>query len=185
MGSTNSSARKRLSRRSPILFSLDSRFRNCFGFATTSRPITLAFEKFSFRRITCDINLTGEYVCDVSDASGTALFDVVRRQWSTSLADQLGIARNILPDVMEISADQRRGFPRGGSKHGFARRHAGRCRSGRPGGKRRWEWNRRDGNHVVHHRNFRSGVRAHTIAGVRSCGDASIPSVTPCRVHGM
>jgi xylulokinase len=45
--------------------------------------------------------LTGEYVCDVSDASGTALFDVVRRQWSTSLADQLGIDRKILPAVME------------------------------------------------------------------------------------
>jgi xylulokinase len=37
----------------------------------------------------------------VSDASGTALFDVVRRQWSTTLADKLGIDRNILPAVME------------------------------------------------------------------------------------
>jgi len=45
--------------------------------------------------------LTGEHVCDVSDASGTALFDVVRRQWSMSLADQLGIDRAILPEVME------------------------------------------------------------------------------------
>lgn len=45
--------------------------------------------------------LTGEYVCDVSDASGTSLFDVVRRTWSTDLADKLGIDRNILPVVME------------------------------------------------------------------------------------
>jgi xylulokinase len=45
--------------------------------------------------------LTGEHVGDVSDASGTALFDVVRRRWSTSLADQLGIERNILPSVLE------------------------------------------------------------------------------------
>jgi xylulokinase len=47
--------------------------------------------------------LTGEHVCDVSDASGTALFDVVRRQWSMSLADRLGIDRSILPSVMESS----------------------------------------------------------------------------------
>jgi len=45
--------------------------------------------------------LTGEHACDVSDASGTALFDVVRRQWSTSLADQLGIDRRILPAILE------------------------------------------------------------------------------------
>ena len=59
--------------------------------------------------------LTGEHVCDVSDASGTALFDVVRRQWSTSLADQLGIDRSILPAVMESSGDQRQGFASRGS----------------------------------------------------------------------
>jgi len=45
--------------------------------------------------------LTGAYAGDVSDASGTALFDVVRRQWSSSLADKLGIDRKILPTVME------------------------------------------------------------------------------------
>jgi xylulokinase len=48
--------------------------------------------------------LTGEYVSDVSDASGTALFDVVRRQWSSELAEQLGIDRRILPEVMESAA---------------------------------------------------------------------------------
>jgi xylulokinase len=45
--------------------------------------------------------LTGEYVSDVSDASGTALFDVVRRRWSNEMADGLGINRAILPAVME------------------------------------------------------------------------------------
>ena len=34
--------------------------------------------------------LTGEYVSDVSDASGTALFDVVRRRWSNELVERLG-----------------------------------------------------------------------------------------------
>ena len=46
-------------------------------------------------------HLTGTYAGDVSDASGTALFDVVRRQWSRPLADKLGIDRKILPSVME------------------------------------------------------------------------------------
>jgi xylulokinase len=45
--------------------------------------------------------LTGEYVSDVSDSSGTALFDVVRRRWSHELASQLGLDRSILPAVME------------------------------------------------------------------------------------
>jgi len=45
--------------------------------------------------------LTGEYASDVSDASGTALFDVVRRRWSTELAERLGLAVSILPKVFE------------------------------------------------------------------------------------
>src|SRR5689334_15663671 len=35
--------------------------------------------------------LTGEHASDVSDASGTALFDVVRRQWSHELVEVLGL----------------------------------------------------------------------------------------------
>lgn len=45
--------------------------------------------------------LTGEYASDVSDASGTALFDVVNRRWATSFAESLGIDRSILPYVYE------------------------------------------------------------------------------------
>ncbi len=48
--------------------------------------------------------LTGEYATDVSDASGTALFDVVHRRWSHALAAKLNIDRDILPYVYE-SAD--------------------------------------------------------------------------------
>lgn len=47
--------------------------------------------------------LTGDYASDVSDASGTALFDVVHRRWSFDLADRVGLDRNILPDVYESS----------------------------------------------------------------------------------
>ena len=47
--------------------------------------------------------LTGEYASDVSDASGTALFDVVQRKWSFDLVDRLGLDRGILPLVYESS----------------------------------------------------------------------------------
>jgi len=45
--------------------------------------------------------LTGEYVSDVSDASGTALFDVVGRRWSKEFVERLGLRMNLLPSVME------------------------------------------------------------------------------------
>jgi xylulokinase len=45
--------------------------------------------------------LTGDYASDVSDASGTALFDVVRRQWSGELVDKIGLDKSILPKVYE------------------------------------------------------------------------------------
>lgn len=46
-------------------------------------------------------HLTGDYATDVSDASGTALFDVVNRRWSRALADKLGIDSAILPRAYE------------------------------------------------------------------------------------
>jgi xylulokinase len=45
--------------------------------------------------------LTGEFATEVSDASGTALFDVVNRRWSRELASALGIDRAILPECFE------------------------------------------------------------------------------------
>jgi xylulokinase len=45
--------------------------------------------------------LTGEYATEVSDASGTALFDVVNRRWSDEFADAIGIDRTFLPRVYE------------------------------------------------------------------------------------
>jgi xylulokinase len=47
--------------------------------------------------------LTGEFATDVSDASGTALFDVVSRRWSYELADRLGVDCSILPRAFESS----------------------------------------------------------------------------------
>jgi xylulokinase len=47
--------------------------------------------------------LTGEHASDVSDASGTALFNVVERRWAFALADELGIDKHLLPSVLESS----------------------------------------------------------------------------------
>ena len=45
--------------------------------------------------------LTGERATEVSDASGTGLFDVRRRTWSWRLLDKIGIDRSIIPECAE------------------------------------------------------------------------------------
>ena len=47
--------------------------------------------------------LTGDFATEVSDASGTAFFDVSKRQWSFGIMDALGLDRAILPQVYESS----------------------------------------------------------------------------------
>ncbi|HXJ41935.1 MAG TPA: FGGY family carbohydrate kinase, partial [Bryobacteraceae bacterium] len=47
--------------------------------------------------------LTGEFATEVSDASGTALFDVVKRRWSYELAAAVGVDRSVLPTCFESS----------------------------------------------------------------------------------
>lgn len=47
--------------------------------------------------------LTGEFAADVSDASGTALFDVVNRRWADPLISKIGVDRDILPAAAESS----------------------------------------------------------------------------------
>jgi xylulokinase len=47
--------------------------------------------------------LTGEFASEVSDASGTAVFDVVHRRWSFEMMDALGLDRDILPMCTESS----------------------------------------------------------------------------------
>ncbi len=45
--------------------------------------------------------LTGELLSEVSDASGTSLFDVALRTWSDDILSVLDVPRNWLPDVSE------------------------------------------------------------------------------------
>lgn len=47
--------------------------------------------------------LTGEFASEVSDASGTGMFDVARRQWSSEMLDRLAIDSAIVPRVVESS----------------------------------------------------------------------------------
>jgi xylulokinase len=45
--------------------------------------------------------LTGVHATEVSDASGTALFDVARRTWSQEVLDAVGISRAWMPECAE------------------------------------------------------------------------------------
>jgi xylulokinase len=45
--------------------------------------------------------LTGEFATEVSDASGTSLFDVVRREWSARMIEALALDGTILPKCYE------------------------------------------------------------------------------------
>jgi len=45
--------------------------------------------------------LTGEFATEVSDASGTALLDVVHRRWSSTMTDGVAIDKAILPELHE------------------------------------------------------------------------------------
>jgi xylulokinase len=64
--------------------------------------------------------LTGEFATEVSDASGTALFDVVKRRWSWEMVDGLGIDRTILPKCYESTEVSGKITPRAAEITGLA-----------------------------------------------------------------
>lgn len=45
--------------------------------------------------------LTGEFATDVSDASGTSLFDVKNRRWSGEILEKLNLSKTLLPACFE------------------------------------------------------------------------------------
>jgi xylulokinase len=63
--------------------------------------------------------LTGEFATEVSDASGTAVFDVVRRRWSLEMMDGLGLDRGILPACTESSEVSGRISPEAAARTGL------------------------------------------------------------------
>jgi xylulokinase len=64
--------------------------------------------------------LTGEFATEVSDASGTALFDVVNRRWSYEMIDGLGLNRTTLPKCYESSDVTGKITPRVAEQTGLA-----------------------------------------------------------------
>ena len=64
-----------------------------------------------FARMTCMLNpkdylrlvLSGEVATEVSDASGTGLFDTRRRQWARELTERIGLDPALLPPCHESS----------------------------------------------------------------------------------
>lgn len=65
--------------------------------------------------------LTGEHVCDVSDASGTALFDVKRRAWSDEMAGAVDVKPSWLPRVLESGEKAGQVTPAAAAATGLAR----------------------------------------------------------------
>ena len=49
------------------------------------------------------LRMTGKYITDVSDASGTGLFDVAGRRWSSPMLGASGIGEETMPVVVESS----------------------------------------------------------------------------------
>lgn len=48
--------------------------------------------------------LTGELYMEISDASGTNLLDITKRQWSCEILEKLSIDKSLLPPIIESSA---------------------------------------------------------------------------------
>ncbi len=47
------------------------------------------------------LKLTGEYATEVSDASGTALFNVTKREWAWEMLDAIGVPKDWMPKSYE------------------------------------------------------------------------------------
>ena len=58
-------------------------------------------KKFLLPKDYIRFKLTGEFASEVSDASGTLLFDVRQRRWSAEVLHDLELDRSLLPDVYE------------------------------------------------------------------------------------
>ncbi len=92
-------------------------------------------------------HLTGEFATEVSDASGTALFDVNCRRWSLDMMDGLEPGSRHPAQRARIEQCQRSGFSPRGRADGSRGGHAGGGRRRRSSGQRRRQrdcdpWNR-------------------------------------------
>ena len=72
--------------------------------------------------------LTGEYATEVSDASGTALFNVSKRAWADEMLDAIDIPRDWMPACYESPEVSGKITPEAAALTGSGGRNAGRGR---------------------------------------------------------
>ena len=126
--------------------------------------------------------MTGVHATEVSDASGTGLFDVERRTWSTERLGKSTSTRRCLPDVVE-SMEQTGTSQTTSARHGACPRAAGLGRRRRRRHPDRGDRTDRGGLGRVHHR--RRGIVA---GGLSRCPDnpdgrVSVGAATTGRCH--
>ncbi len=109
------------------------------------------------------LRLTGEHAIDVADASGTLLFDVAGRRWSTEVCDGARGAARVASRGARVDRDRGRGRPGGRG----ARR---RDREPRP--------------RVGRARHVGCRVRRAARRTSPTCRRACMSSATPCPAHG-
>ena len=81
------------------------------GSAATTRSCTRGLRAILLPKDFLRLRLTGEQATDVTDASGTGLFDVHHRRWSASALEALEIARDWLPEAHEFAKPGRQRGP--------------------------------------------------------------------------
>ena len=103
--------------------------------------------------------MTGEFATEVSDASGTALLDVVHRRWSFGMMDSLGLDRDILPSVHESTDITGVISSQAAQLTGLAAGNASRRRRRRSGSRRSGQRHRGTRHRLVHSRHIRRRLR--------------------------
>ncbi len=114
--------------------------------------------------------LTGEFASEVSDASGTALFDVVGRRWALPLTEKLGVDASILPRVVESTALTGSVSSAAADATGLAAGTPVVGGAGGPSRQRGGQWDCRARTGVLHDRDFGRCFRAPRPGRLRPCG---------------
>ncbi len=121
--------------------------------------------------------LTGEYASEVSDASGTALFDVGNRRWSATMAGLLQVPMGWLPHVDESPVVTGRVSESAARADRARGRHAGGRRRRRPGRGRGRQRHRPAGHRLGRQRHERRRLRP--LGRIRARARGPPPHVLP------
>ena len=111
--------------------------------------------------------LTGEYATEVSDASGTSLFDVVARRWSFPNVRCARTRQRHLAYLPRIAGSKRTPFASGSGRAGTCTGNASRRRRRRSSCQCRRQRHRSIRHRILHAWHLRSGIRPYGQAGLR------------------